>query len=84
MTFGYRSDDEALRALLGKRFKYIGMLGSKKKIEKLFNEYKKEHLNENILEQLHSPIGVQVKSQTAEEIAISIAAEIIAVKNKDQ
>ncbi len=84
MTFGYRSDDEALRALLGKQFKYMGMLGSKKKIEKMFNEYRAEHLDENMLKQIHSPIGVQVKSQTAEEIAISIAAEIIAVKNKDQ
>ena len=43
MTFGYRSDDMALRALLGKQFKYIGMLGSKKKIEKvIFSSVTKE------------------------------------------
>ncbi len=81
MTFGYRSDDEALRALLGKQFKYLGMLGSKKKIEKMFNEYKTENMNAVELENIHSPIGIQIKSQTAEEIAVSIAAEIIAVKN---
>ncbi|MFT3911165.1 MAG: XdhC family protein [Ferruginibacter sp.] len=81
MTFGYRSDDEALRALLGKRFKYIGMLGSRTKIEKLFTEYKNENIDATALENIHSPIGIQVKSQTTTEIAISIAAEIISVKN---
>ena len=84
MTFGYRSDDEALRALLENKFKYIGMLGSKKKIEKMFTEYRTENINDAELQNVHSPIGIQVKSQTPEEIAISIAAEIIAVKNKDQ
>ena len=84
MTFGYRSDDEALRALLGKKFKYIGMLGSKKKVEKIFSEYRAENINDAALQNLHSPIGIQVKSQTPEEIAISIAAEIIAIKNHDQ
>lgn len=82
MTFGYRSDDTALRALLGKQFKYIGMLGSKKKIEKMFNEYKAENINAEELKTIHSPIGIQIKSETAEEIAVSIAAEIIGVKNR--
>lgn len=81
MTFGYRSDDMALRALLGKQFKYIGMLGSKKKIEKMFSEYKAENINADELKNIHSPIGMQIKSQTTEEIAVSIAAEIIAIKN---
>ncbi|MEO8769373.1 MAG: XdhC family protein [Ferruginibacter sp.] len=84
MTFGYRSDDEALRAVLGKKIKYIGMLGSKTKIEKMFNEYRAENIDDAALKNIYSPIGIQVKSQTPEEIAISIAAEIIAVKNKDQ
>ncbi len=81
MTFGYRSDDDALRALLGKKFKYLGMLGSKKKIEKMFTEYRTEGIDEEYLQNVHSPIGMQIKSQTTEEIAVSIAAEIIAVKN---
>ena len=81
MTFGYRTDDIAVRALLQKQFKYFGLLGSKKKIEKMFDDYKKEGIDENILKQIHSPIGIQIKSQTPEEIAVSIAAEIIKVKN---
>ncbi|MEP7164524.1 MAG: XdhC family protein [Ferruginibacter sp.] len=84
MTFGYRSDDIALKALLNKLFKYIGVLGSKKKMEKMFAEYRQENIDEKVLKNIHSPIGIQVKSQTSWEIAVSIAAEIIAVKNSDQ
>lgn len=84
MTFGYRSDDIALRALINKKFKYIGMLGSKKKIEKMVAAYRQENIDESILKKVHAPIGLQIKSETVEEIAISIAAEIIAVKNKGQ
>ncbi len=81
MTFGYRTDDIVVRALISKNFKYFGLLGSKKKIEKLFDDYKKEQLNEEALNKIHSPIGIQIKSETPEEIAVSIAAEIIKVKN---
>ncbi len=84
MTFGYRTDDITLKALLNKAFKYIGVLGSKKKMEKIFSEYRKENIDETVLKNIHSPIGVQIKSQTTEEIAVSIAAEIIAIKNADQ
>ncbi|HUS02868.1 MAG TPA: XdhC family protein, partial [Chitinophagaceae bacterium] len=82
MTFGYRTDDIAVRALLNKNFKYFGLLGSKKKIEKMFEDYKNEGTDEKALRKIHSPIGIQIKSQTPEEIAISIAAEIIKVKNE--
>jgi len=84
MTFGYRTDDIALKALLGKTFRYIGMLGSKKKVEKMFEGYKAGNIDTSILERIHAPIGVPIKSQTADEIAVSIAAELIAEKNKDQ
>ena len=82
MTFGYRSDDIAVRALINKDFKYIGLLGSKKKIEKLFQDYKKDGITSELLNKIHSPIGLQIKSETPEEIAVSIAAEIIKVKNQ--
>jgi xanthine dehydrogenase accessory factor len=84
MTFGYRTDDAALRALLHKTFKYIGVLGSSKKMEKMFTIYRQEQIAPSILEKIKTPIGIAIKSQTPEEIAVSIAAEIIAVKNADQ
>jgi xanthine dehydrogenase accessory factor len=82
MTFGYRTDDLALRALLGKDFKYIGLLGSKYKVGKMLKDYRKEGIKEQWLQAVHTPIGIGIKSQTPEEIAVSIAAEIIQIKNQ--
>ncbi|CAN5496606.1 hypothetical protein BH10BAC3_BH10BAC3_01750 [soil metagenome] len=82
MTVGYRTDDIAVRALIAKPFAYFGILGSKKKIEKLFSDYIAEGISEEVLQQIHAPIGLAVNSRTPEEIAISIAAEIIQVKNR--
>ena len=84
MTFGYRSDDVALRAILNKQFKYLGMLGSKNKVEKMFAQYASENIDIAALKNIRSPVGIQIKSQTAVEIAVSIAAEIIVCKNINQ
>jgi xanthine dehydrogenase accessory factor len=82
MTFGYRTDYIALWSLLNKKFKYTGLLGSKNKIEKMFADYVHEGVEPSVLEAIHAPVGLNIKSQTPEEIAISIAAEIIKVKNQ--
>ncbi|MBW4891833.1 XdhC family protein [Mucilaginibacter sp. HMF5004] len=81
MTWGYRTDDIALRAIINKEFKYLGVLGSRKKIKKMFTDYAEIGIDETKLKRIHSPIGIQIKSQTPEEIAVSIAAQIIKVKN---
>jgi xanthine dehydrogenase accessory factor len=83
MTVGYRTDDISLRALAEKKFKYLGVLGSQKKIEKMFTDYRQEGMDEAFLQSIHAPIGLSIKSETPEEIAVSIAAEIIRVKNTD-
>jgi xanthine dehydrogenase accessory factor len=82
MTFGYRTDYIALWSLLNKKLKYIGLLGSKNKIEKMFADYMNEGIEARVLDAVHAPVGVNIKSETPEEIAISIAAEIIKIKNK--
>lgn len=74
MTMGYRTDDIVLRTLLNKRFKYWGVLGSQHKIDKMMTAYE-------TIQDLHAPIGISINSQTPEEIAVSIAAEIIQRKN---
>ena len=81
MTFGYRTDADALKALAGKDFAYIGVLGSKNKIKKMFEQLAEEGIDKAWLGKLYAPIGIPIKSETTEEIAISIAAEIIRVKN---
>ena len=81
MTVGYRTDDIAIRALWDKPFSYFGVLGSKSKMEKMFADYRSQGIPEEKLHAIHAPIGLPIHSQTPEEIAISIAAEIIQVKN---
>jgi xanthine dehydrogenase accessory factor len=83
MTVGYRTDKLILRQLLGKKFFYLGMLGSEKKIETLMAELKAEGFEEEDLAGIHAPIGLMIYSQTTREIAVSIAAEIIMEKNKN-
>lgn len=81
MTVGYRTDDVVVRALWEKQFRYFGLLGSKSKIEKMFNDYRAEGVPASLLQPIHAPVGIAIHSQTPEEIAISIVAEIIQVKN---
>ncbi|CAN5333321.1 XdhC/CoxI family protein [soil metagenome] len=82
MSFGYKPDEVIIRRLLGKKFKYIGMMGSRKKIDTMWQKLREDGFLEKELEKVHAPIGLQIHSKTTDEIAISIAAEIIALKNK--
>ena len=82
MSFGYRTDGLALRALRERRFRYLGVLGSKKKIEQLWAELRTEGCSENWLSSIHAPVGLDIKSETPMEIAVSIAAQIVQVKNR--
>jgi xanthine dehydrogenase accessory factor len=84
MTFGYRTDDVAIRALIHKNFKYCGVLGSSKKIEKMFSDYQKEGISPDLLNRMYAPVGLPIHSQTPEEIAVSIAAQIIEIKNRKE
>lgn len=81
MTRGYRSDLIALRSLLGKNIRYLGMLGSAEKVKKLFADLISEGFSEDDTSKVHAPVGVNIKSKTPMEIAISIAAEIISIRN---
>lgn len=81
MTTGYRTDGIVLRKLIRKKFRYLGLLGSKAKVEKMLQELKDEGIEESVIKSINAPVGIQINSQTPEEIAVSIAAEIIKLKN---
>ena len=83
MTFGYRTDAIVMQALKHNKYKYIGMLGSANKIEKMLEEFKDDGFSNEWLNTIKTPAGLPIKSKTPEEIAISIAAEIIKIKNAD-
>ncbi len=77
----HKSDKEALSSVINKNVKYIGMMGSKRKIETVFSNLVGEGISPALLKKVHTPIGLEIEAKTPEEIAISIAAEIISVKN---
>ncbi|MDQ3798569.1 MAG: XdhC family protein, partial [Acidobacteriota bacterium] len=81
MTLGYKSDETVIRRLFDKEFRYFGVLGSKAKMATLLKNLRREGFPAEKLDRIHTPIGLPINSQTPEEIAVSIAAEIIAVKN---
>jgi xanthine/CO dehydrogenase XdhC/CoxF family maturation factor len=86
MTHNYNYDKSMLKQLLQKNVTYIGMLGPKKKRERILDEFKDEGLvfTEQQLSVLHSPVGLDIGAETSEEIALSILAEIKAMfANKD-
>lgn len=82
VSFGYATDKLVLKQLIGRKFKYFGMMGSATKTQTLFRELAKEGIDQGFLKHIRAPIGVQINSQSPEEIAVSIAAEITMVRRQ--
>lgn len=81
VTHGHDTDLTALRSIINKKLAYIGLMGSKRKIKSVFNKLAESGIDEALLEKVHAPVGLEIEAESPEEIAVSIAAEIIKVKN---
>lgn len=81
MTHNYNYDVAALEQLINTDCKYIGTLGPKKKLNKMFVELREKGImiDDKILHNIYGPVGLDIGAETAEEIALSIIAEIKAV-----
>jgi xanthine dehydrogenase accessory factor len=81
MTHNYNYDLEVLRQLAGTKCNYVGILGPQKKMQRMLDELEEKgvQLNEDNMSHMYSPVGLDIGAETAEEIAISIAAEIKSV-----
>ncbi len=82
VTRGHRYDFACLRYALTTPAKYIGLMGSRRKVKLFFEELQKEGVAPEQLARVHSPVGIEIGSETPEEIAVSIVAQLIAVKNR--
>jgi len=78
MTHNYNYDLALLKDLVTQGFRYIGILGPRKKLDRMLSELRAggRILSEDQLAAIHSPIGLDIGAETAEEIAVSIVAEI--------
>ena len=81
MTNKYTDDKMVLSKIIKNKYAYIGVLGSKAKLKTMWKVLQKEGFTPEELNAVYAPIGLHIKSETPEEIAVSIAAEIIQVKN---
>ncbi len=84
MTNRYIDDKLVLSKLIRNSFAYIGVLGSTAKLKTMWEVLQKEGVTASELDIVYAPIGLAIKSQTPHEIAVSIAAQVIKIKNKDQ
>ena len=84
VSFSYRSDKILIKQLYNQAFAYIGMMGSDHKIDTLKKELEEEGISEADLDHVFTPIGLNMYSKTAAEIAVSIAGQIILETNKGE
>jgi len=82
VTRGHHLDKDALQAALETNATYVGMIGSPSKVKRIFKELLKEGISRERLEQVHAPIGLDLGAETPDEIALSIAAEMVMIRKK--
>lgn len=81
VTRGHALDTEVVQKLDGKKFAYLGVIGSKRKVAVMKDNLLKLDVSQELLDRMFAPIGLPIKAETPQEIAVSIMAEIIAIDN---
>jgi xanthine dehydrogenase accessory factor len=81
ITRGHQYDEPCLREIIHKPAKYIGMIGSRRRIKACFIRFRDEEgIPEELLKRVYAPIGLDIKAESPEEIALSIIAEMVKVR----
>jgi xanthine dehydrogenase accessory factor len=80
VTRGHRDDMRVLAWAAKTEARYIGMIGSKRKVLSVYKALEGEGIPEDRLARVHAPIGLEIGALTPEEIAISITAELVAIR----
>ena len=81
VTRGHTNDLDALRALAPRELRYVGLIGSRAKVARISDQLLSEGMAPEVLTQVHAPIGLEIGAVSPQEIAVSILAELIAVKH---
>ena len=80
VTRGHRDDMRVLRWAVATRARYVGMIGSKRKVIKIFKALEEEGVPAQLFDRVYAPIGLDIGAVTPEEIAVAITAELIALR----
>jgi xanthine dehydrogenase accessory factor len=81
LTHRHANDFEILEYCIKKPFYYLGMIGSRKKVATAFQQLREKGSSEESIKRVHAPIGISIGAETPEEIAVAIAAQLVAVKS---
>jgi len=81
VTRGHNHDEQALYQLCDRGARYVGLIGSQRKIRLIFEDLEAEGVSPDVLARVYAPVGIDIGSQTVPEIAVSILAELIAHRN---
>ncbi len=81
VTRGHTNDLEALRSLAPRELRYLGLIGSRAKVARIYEQLVADNLPPDRLKHVRAPIGLDIGAVTPQEIAVSILAELIAVKH---
>jgi xanthine dehydrogenase accessory factor len=81
VTRGHNHDEEALYHLVNRGARYVGMIGSKRKIRLIFDDLLAEGVPAELLDKVYAPVGLSIGSQSVAEIAVSIAAQLVSHRN---
>jgi xanthine dehydrogenase accessory factor len=81
VTRGHTNDLEALRALAPRDLRYLGLIGSRAKVARIYDALTADQMAPDLLRNVHAPIGLDIGAVTPQEIAVSILSELIAVKH---
>lgn len=81
VTRGHRFDREWVEAFVGRWPRYLGMIGSAEKVERTFSQMRDAGVPPDVLKSIYAPIGLDIGAETPSEIAVSVMAEIIAVRH---
>jgi xanthine dehydrogenase accessory factor len=81
VTRGHNHDEESLFHLAERGARYVGLIGSRRKIHLIFEDLLEQGISRESLQKVYAPLGVDIGSQTVPEIAVSICAELVAHRN---
>jgi xanthine dehydrogenase accessory factor len=82
VTRGHNHDEEALFHLVERGARYVGLIGSRRKIKLIFDDLLEQGISPDALAKVHAPLGIDIGSQTVPEIAVSICAELVSHRNR--
>jgi xanthine dehydrogenase accessory factor len=80
LTRGHKHDALVLEQAMRRPSRYIGMIGSKRKTNMIMDHMREQGFDEKMFESVYAPIGIAIDSETPQEVAVSILAELIKVR----